>query len=121
MRVPQLMEVTVNKVWAVVCAGFCCAMIAAPAGSTYRTTEGLLFEEQFSRALRSLHHSFNQRDAQFPFFQFEDAVNRAAGGGGDGIFQQRGMVAGFQHYAGGSFPWFARRAAWPRRAAGQPL
>src|SRR5216684_6317236 len=56
----------------------------------------LLLEEQFAGALRGLHHRFDQRDAQLPFFELHDAVNRAACGSGHCVLQQRRMVAGFE-------------------------
>src|SRR5215471_15348589 len=42
--------------------------------------EELLFKEQFAGTLSGLHHGFDQRYAQLPFFELEDTVNRATGG-----------------------------------------
>ena len=47
---------------------------------------------------RGAHHGFDERDAQAAFFEFEDAVDGAAGGSGYGVFEQRRMVAGFEHH-----------------------
>lgn len=52
---------------------------------------------QFFGALRSLYDRFDQRDPKLAFFEFHNRINRAAGGSGDGIFQERGMIAGLKH------------------------
>jgi hypothetical protein len=52
---------------------------------------------QFLGALRGLHDRFDQRDPELSFFEFHNRINRAAGGSGDGIFQERGMIAGLEH------------------------
>jgi hypothetical protein len=44
-------------------------------------------EKQFAGALRGFHYSFDQRYAQLAFFEFEDAVDGAAGRRGHGVFQ----------------------------------
>jgi len=53
--------------------------------------------------LRSFHYGFDEGDAELPFLEFHDAVNGAACGSGDGVFQQGGVIAGFEDNAGGAF------------------
>jgi hypothetical protein len=65
-------------------------------------TAQLLFKEKLTGALRGLHHSLDERDAQLPFFQFHDAVDGAARGSGHRVFQQCWMIAGFKNNAGGA-------------------
>ncbi len=57
---------------------------------------------QLLGAFGGAHHGFDESDAQAAFFQFEDAVDGAAGGRGDFVFEQRGMVAGFEHHLAGA-------------------
>src|SRR5215469_4346948 len=59
-------------------------------------------EGEFLRPLRGFDYRLNEGDAQFSFFQFEDAVDGAAGGSGDGVFEQRRVVAGFEDDGGGA-------------------
>ena len=61
-----------------------CAHVSSP---------GLLLEEQLAGTLRGLHHRLDERDAQLPFFEFEDAVDGAARWSGHCILQQRWMIA----------------------------
>src|SRR5882672_8513693 len=63
----------------------------------------LFLEEQLAGSVRGLYHCFDQRDAQLPFLEFEDAVDGAARWRGNGVFQQRWMVAGFENNAGCAF------------------
>lgn len=63
----------------------------------------LLFEEKFPGSLRSFHYGLDERDAELTFLEFHDAVNGAASGSGDGIFEQGGVIAGFEDDAGGAF------------------
>ena len=37
-----------------------------------------------------------------PFFEFEDAVDGAAGGSSHGVLEECGVVAGFEDHAGGT-------------------
>jgi putative CocE/NonD family hydrolase len=53
--------------------------------------------------LRSFHYSFYECDAKLPFLEFHDAVDGATRGSGDGVFEQGGMIAGFEDDAGGAF------------------
>ncbi len=69
---------------------------AAGAGAQHpdhKVGRDALAEEQFLGALRGLDHGLDQGDAQAAFFQFEDAIHGAARRGGDGVLQQRGMIA----------------------------
>src|SRR5229473_6636222 len=59
----------------------------------------LFVEQQFAGAMRGLHHRFDQRDAQLPFFQLEDAVDGAARRSGHRVFQQRRVITGLKHNA----------------------
>ena len=45
----------------------------------------LLFEQQFAGAARCFDDRLDERNAEFPFFELEDAVNGAAGRGGDSV------------------------------------
>lgn len=56
-------------------------------------------EEQFPGAECGFDDRLDQRDAQLPFFEFEDAVNRAARRRRYRVFQQRWMVSRLQHHA----------------------
>ena len=62
---------------------------------TRRAMPVLLFEQQFPRAAGGFDDRLDQRDPEFPFFEFEDAVDGAAGRRSDSVLEQRGMVAGF--------------------------
>lgn len=55
---------------------------------------------EFFGALGGAHNGFDEGDAQTAFFEFKDAVDGAASRGGDGVFQQRWMVAGLEHHLG---------------------
>jgi len=66
-------------------------------------TGELFFKQKFAGALRSFHYGLDEGNAQLPFFQFKDAVNGASGGSSHGVLQERGVVAGFQHHACGTF------------------
>ena len=44
----------------------------------------------------------DEGDAQAAFFELEDAVDGAAGGGGDFVLEQRGVRAGFEDHLGGA-------------------
>jgi len=68
-----------------------------------RRTPKSFFEEEFSGTVRGFDYGFDQGDAEFAFFEFEDPINGASGGGGDGIFQERGVIAGVENHAGGTF------------------
>jgi putative CocE/NonD family hydrolase len=50
--------------------------------------------------LRSFHYGFDERDPELAFLEFEDAVNGAARRGGDGVLEERGVIAGFEDHAG---------------------
>ena len=54
---------------------------------------GSFLEEQFPGAVCSFDDRLDERDTQLPFFEFEDAVNRAARWGRYRVFQQRWMVS----------------------------
>jgi hypothetical protein len=45
----------------------------------------LLFKQQFAGATGRLYNCLDERDPEFSFFEFEDAVDCAACGGGDRI------------------------------------
>src|SRR6266849_6603156 len=60
-------------------------------------------EEEFAGAVRGLDHRFDERDAELAFFKFQNAVNGAAGRRGDRVFEQRRVIAGLEHYTGGTF------------------
>ena len=64
-----------------------------------RALSGSFLEEQFPGAECSFDHRLDEGDTQLPFFEFEDAVNRAAGRRRYRVFQQRWMVSGLQHHA----------------------
>ena len=59
----------------------------------------------------------DEGDAEAAFFELEDAVHGAAGGGGDLIFEQGGMIAGLKHHAGCCRGWSGRRGGWRCRGA----
>src|SRR6516225_4378489 len=61
-----------------------------------------LSEGEFLGALSGFDHRFDQSDPQFAFFELEDSIDGAAGGSGDGVFEQRRMVPGFKHNGGGA-------------------
>src|SRR6266849_7003630 len=63
----------------------------------------LFVEQQFAGAVRGLHFRLDERDAQLPFFQLEDAVDRAARRSGHRVFQQRRVITSFKHDAGRAF------------------
>ena len=46
----------------------------------------LLFKQQFAGAAGRFDDRFDKRNAEFPFFEFEDAVDGAARGGSNGVF-----------------------------------
>jgi hypothetical protein len=46
----------------------------------------LFFKQQFAGAIGCFHDRLDQRNAKFPFFQFEDPVDCAAGWGGNSVF-----------------------------------
>ena len=52
---------------------------------TRRAMPVLLFEQQFARAAGGFDDRLDQRDPEFPFFEFEDAVDGAAGRGSDRV------------------------------------
>ena len=64
--------------------------------------EAFLTCGQFLGPLRGAHYGFDEGNAQAALFEFENAVDGAAGGGGYGVFEQGGMVAGFEHHLGGA-------------------
>ena len=53
--------------------------------------------------MRSFHHRLNQGDPEFAFFEFHDAIDGAASGRGNRVFQQSGVVPCFQDNACGTF------------------
>src|SRR5579859_2690596 len=59
--------------------------------------EELLLEKKLARALRGFDHCFDERDAQLSFFEFHDAVDGAASRRCHRVFQQRRMIARFEH------------------------
>src|ERR1700751_1017431 len=59
----------------------------------------LFLEEQFAGAAGGFDYGFDQGDAEFTFFEFEDAVKRAARRSRHRILQQRWMISRLQHYA----------------------
>src|ERR1700730_1306222 len=60
-------------------------------------------EEQFAGAVRGLYYGFDEGDTELPFFQFEDAVDGAAGWRRHRVFQQGRVIAGFEDDAGCAF------------------
>src|SRR2546421_5769332 len=46
----------------------------------------LLLEEKFAGAVGGFYYGFDQGDAEFAFFEFQDAIDGAACGSGDGVF-----------------------------------
>src|SRR5689334_9845925 len=61
--------------------------------------EELLLEKQFAGAFRRFHYGFDERDTQLSFFEFHDSVDGATGWRRHRVFQQRRMVARFEHHA----------------------
>ena len=61
-------------------------------------TLGSFFEKQFASTAGGLHHGLDQRHAELPFLELEDAVNGAASRRSYGVFQERGMIACFENY-----------------------
>jgi hypothetical protein len=57
---------------------------------------------EFFGALGGAFDGFDEGDAEAAFFEFEDAVDGAAGRGGDLVFEQGGVVAGFEDHFGGA-------------------
>ena len=66
-----------------------------PRNDSHRLARG-----QFLGSLCGFYYGFNQRDSELAFFEFHDAVDSAAGGGGDGVFEKSGMIASFKHDGG---------------------
>src|SRR6267142_4780689 len=64
--------------------------------TNYRALAG----HQLSRPRGRLDHRVDQRYAQAALFQFDEAVDGASGGGGDRVFQQGGVMSGFQSKLG---------------------
>jgi hypothetical protein len=62
----------------------------------------LIGEEKFLGALRGFDDGFDEGDAKLAFFELEDAIDGAAGGSGDGVFEKSGMRAGFENDLGGA-------------------
>ena len=47
------------------------------------------------------HYRFDERDTKAALFEFENSVDSAAGGSGDGVFEQGGMISSFEdHFCG---------------------
>ena len=57
---------------------------------------------EFAGALGGALDGLDEGDAQAAFFELEDAVDGAAGGGGDFVLEQGGVGAGFEHHLGGA-------------------
>src|SRR5947209_11320114 len=56
----------------------------------------LFFKQQLPRAAGGFHYCFDERHAEFAFFQFQNAVNGASSGSGHCVLQERGMIACFE-------------------------
>ena len=61
-----------------------------------RALSASFLEEQFPGAECGFDDCLDERDTQLPFFEFEDAVNRAARRRRYRVFQQRWMVSRLQ-------------------------
>src|SRR5437763_15630411 len=72
-------------------------------GMTRRRPARLFFKQQLASAARGFHDRLDERDAEFAFFEFENAVDRAAGWSSHRVFEQRGMIAGLQDNTRGAF------------------
>src|SRR6516225_163459 len=72
---------------------------SAPLGFSSVGIKSLL-EEEFSGAAGGLDHGLNKGNPKLAFFKLQNTVNGTAGGRGDRVFEQRRMVAGFEHHAG---------------------
>ncbi len=67
----------------------CMGAPASNAQRFYKNADGEdhFSNKQFTGALGGFHYGFDQRYAQLALFEFENSVDGAAGGGGDGVFQ----------------------------------
>jgi len=74
----------------------------APQGDNENREQSFL-EEEFAGALGGFYNGFDKGDAQLPFLEFEDAVDGAASGSGNRVFEESGVVTGFEDDAGGTF------------------
>src|SRR5438046_5152556 len=70
-------------------------------GSSVMTN--LFLKQEFAGAAGGFDYGLDERDAELAFFEFQSAFYRAASGRGDGVLQERGVVAGFEYDAGGAF------------------
>src|SRR5207253_10510619 len=70
-------------------------------GSSVMTN--LFLKQEFAGAAGGFDYGFDERDAELAFFEFQNAVDRAAGGRGHGVLQPRRVIAGFKYHAGGAF------------------
>src|SRR5262249_4959113 len=66
---------------------------------TRRRPALLFFEEQLTGATRCFHDRFDERDAEFAFFEFENAVDGATRWSSHGVFEKRRVIARFQYNA----------------------
>src|SRR6185369_10512511 len=80
-----------------------CATARQAFGMTRRGTAQLFFKQQLASAARSFHDRLDECDAEFAFLEFENAVYGAARRSSHGVFEQRGMIACFQHNARRAF------------------
>jgi hypothetical protein len=63
----------------------------------------LFFKEELAGAGGGFDNGFDESDAELAFFQLEDAVDGTACGSSDGVFEESGVVAGFEDDAGRAF------------------
>src|SRR5215469_14053078 len=75
---------------------------------TRRRPARLFFEQQLTSAARRLHDRFDQRDAKLAFLELENAVDSASRGSSHRVFEERGVIARFQHNARRAFHCLGR-------------
>ena len=64
---------------------------------TRRRDARLFFEQQLAGATRGFHDRFDECDAEFAFFEFENAVDGATRWSSHGVFKKGRVIARFQH------------------------
>ena len=60
---------------------------------TRRRRARLFFKQQLAGAARGFHDRLDERDAEFAFFEFENAVDGAARRSSHGVLEERGVIA----------------------------
>src|SRR4030095_4752425 len=72
---------------------------ATSRGMTRRRRARLFFKQQLASAVRSFHDGLDERDAEFAFFKFEDAIDSTPRRSSHSIFEKGRVIAGFQYDA----------------------